>query len=92
MSLTPADLTRLAALAALDVPDDQLPALAAQLDRIVSYVGQLATLGDLGERPAAEPVPGCRFRPDLVQSTPLARMPADFAPRFVDGFFVVPRE
>ncbi len=92
MSLTPADLTRLAALAALDVPEDQLPALAAQLDRIVSYVGQLATLGDLSERPVAPPVPGCRFRADLVRSTPLATMPADFAPRFLDGFFVVPRE
>jgi len=91
MSLTPADLARLAALAALDLPDDQLPALAAQLDRIVTYVGQLAALGDPVPVPEGESAGPGRFRPDEISPLPLAGSLADFAPRFVDGFFVVPR-
>ncbi len=91
MSVTPADVARLAALAALEVADDQVPALAAQLDRIVSYVGQLAALGETGEPAADEPIPGAGFRADVVRHTPMAAGPADFAPQFTDGFFVVPR-
>ncbi len=88
--MTLADLARLAALAALEIPEDQGPALAAQLDRIVGYVGQLVTLSDADDGAVAEPAPGCRFRADEVRPS-LAGSPADYAPRFVEGFFVVPR-
>ena len=90
MTVTPADLARLAALAALEIPVDQGPALAAQLDRIVEYVGQLASLSEADDGGVAEPAPGCRLRPDEVRPS-LAGSPADYAPRFVEGFFVVPR-
>ncbi len=91
MSVTPADVARLAALAALDVPGDQAVALAAQLDRIVAYVGQLSALTE-GEEPlAAEPAPGPGFREDQVRRPFMAINPSDFAPQFVAGFFVVPR-
>ena len=91
MTITPSDLARLAALAALDVPADQLATLAAEVDRIVSYVGQLAGGVAPGDPPAAEPLAGVRFRPDVVRPVPMDRTPADFAPQFRDGFFVVPR-
>ena len=91
MSVTANDLARLAALAALEIPDDQVPALVVQLDRIVSYVGQLAALAEGDDHLGAEPAGGCRFRTDEVRPTLGAGSPADFAPQFVDGFFVVPR-
>lgn len=91
MTVTPADVARLAALAALDVTDDQAPALAAQLDRIVAYVGQLSALTGAEEPPATEPASGQGFREDRVRQPPMAVGPADFAPQFIDGFFVVPR-
>ena len=65
--------------------------LTAQLDGIVAYVGQLATLGDPGR--AATTVLGgpAVLREDRVDPIPLARPPADLAPEFRDGFFLVPR-
>ena len=91
MSVTPADVARLAALAALEVADDEVPPLAAQLDRIVSYVGQLRALAAGGEPSADEPAPAPGFRADVVRQPPMATGPADFGPQFVEGFFVVPR-
>lgn len=89
--MTQAELARLAALAALEIPDDQRPALAAQLERIVGYVGQLATLSTGDSSPAEDAAPPPRFRPDEVRPSPLIGSLADFAPRFAEGFFVVPR-
>jgi Asp-tRNA(Asn)/Glu-tRNA(Gln) amidotransferase C subunit len=66
--------------------------LAEQLGRIVEYVAQL------NEVPAGEQAPPylagpekVALRPDEVAPVPLARPPADFAPEFTQGFFVVPR-
>jgi aspartyl-tRNA(Asn)/glutamyl-tRNA(Gln) amidotransferase subunit C len=86
-----ADLLRVARLAELEVPEADAGELAAQLDRIVEYVAQL---GDLGLDPGPPFIPGpgsAPLRPDIVDPIPLARPPADLAPDFREGFFVVPR-
>lgn len=92
MSVTRDEVLRIAQLAELDVDEDTLPALAAQMSRILDYVAQLAAV------PASETlrpyVPGpdaIRFRPDEVNPAPLAIAPAELAPAFKEGFFVVPR-
>lgn len=81
----------MAQLAALEVPDAELPSLAAELGAIVEYVAQLSDLA----APASGPfLPGpdrAPLRPDRVDPAPLARPPAAFAPEFQDGFFTVPR-
>lgn len=41
---TPEDVTRLAALARLSIPADTLPAIAAEFDSILTYIGQLDEL------------------------------------------------
>ena len=65
--------------------------LTAQLDGIVAYVGQLATLGDPGVGAIPVPARAAVLREDRVDPIPLSRPLADLAPEFRDGFFLVPR-
>ena len=92
MSVSAKEVQRVAALAELAVEDAELPALTEQLNRIVGFVTQLAELGDLDG--AASYVAGPEatpLRPDVVAPADLVRSPAELAPEFVDGFFVVPK-
>jgi len=91
MSVTRKDVEHVARLAELAVNPDELPALTAQLDRIVGFVDQLSALQATGARrfvpgPAETPL-----REDEVHPASLAIPPAQLAPEFIDGFFVVPR-
>ncbi len=92
MSVSVEDVRHVARLAELAVDDADLPALTAQLDRIVGFVAQLADAGptaaDLTFQPGPDHTP---LRADVVNPVPLARPPAAFAPEFIDGFFVVPK-
>ena len=92
MRITPADLLRVAELAELEVPEVDAARLAAELDRIVTYVAQLEALGQEGAGAGFHPGPDrVSLRPDQVGSVPLARLPQAIAPEFADGFFLVPR-
>jgi aspartyl-tRNA(Asn)/glutamyl-tRNA(Gln) amidotransferase subunit C len=44
MKITPADITHVARLANLDVPDEEIDTLAGQLSRILDYVEKLNEL------------------------------------------------
>ena len=92
MSIGRDDVIHVAKLAELAVPEGELDRLVSQLNRIVDYVAQLDRL------PAGETddgfLPGpasAALREDLPGPVPLARPPADFAPEFAEGFFLVPR-
>jgi aspartyl-tRNA(Asn)/glutamyl-tRNA(Gln) amidotransferase subunit C len=92
MSIRPEEVRHVARLAELAVPEAELDRLVAQLNRIVDYVAQLDRL------PADVPVepflPGPRavaLRADVPGPVPLARPPAELAPEFREGFFLVPR-
>jgi aspartyl-tRNA(Asn)/glutamyl-tRNA(Gln) amidotransferase subunit C len=92
MKLTREEVERVARLAELHVPADELPALAAQLARIVEYVGQLSEVGaDEAAPPFVAGPAAAPLRVDVVRPEPLARGPEAFAPEFRDGLFVVPR-
>ncbi len=92
MSVTAKEVAHVAGLAELAVEPSDLPALTAQMNRIVGFVEQLAELGDPGAATSYVAGPeACPLRPDLVRPAGLARPPAALAPEFVDGFFVVPR-
>ncbi len=91
MSVTPEDVQHIAKLAELAVEPTELPELTAQMDRIVGFVAQLPEPGDLAADrfvPGPEAAP---LRPDQVRPPDLVRWPSEFAPEFVEGFFVVPR-
>jgi aspartyl-tRNA(Asn)/glutamyl-tRNA(Gln) amidotransferase subunit C len=85
------DVLHVARLTELAVQDSDLDRMVAQLNRIVEFV---ARLDEVGDEDAAPFVPGpshVSLRDDVPGSVPLARPPAEFAPEFADGFFLVPR-
>ena len=92
MSVTGDEVLRIARLAELDVEDEGVPELADQMSRILDYVAQLSAVPANGTVKVFVPGPDAiRFRADEVNPAPLAIPPADFAPAFKEGFFVVPR-
>ncbi len=86
------DILRVAKLAELDVPAQDVEALAAQIGRIVDYVAQL---GDVPAGESAAPFQAgpsaVTMREDVPGSVPLVHDVATFAPEFRDGLFLVPR-
>ncbi len=92
MSIGRDEVLHVAKLAELAVPEAELDRLVSQLNRIVDYVAQLDRLpaGRMLEAflPGPASVP---LREDRVGPVPLARAPAELAPEFADGFFLVPR-
>jgi aspartyl-tRNA(Asn)/glutamyl-tRNA(Gln) amidotransferase subunit C len=92
MRITREDVLHIARLAELAVDDAEVERLARQLDDIVGYVAQLDALPS---EPGTELFhPGPRelaWRADEVRPEPLAISPAELAPEFRNGFFVVPR-
>ena len=92
MSVTRAEVERIARLAELHVDDAALPALTGQMSRILDYVSQIAQVpGTETVQPFTPGPVALRFRTDAVQPAPLALSPAQIAPSFRDGFFLVPR-
>lgn len=81
-----------AKLAELAVEPEELDRLVEQMNRIVDYVAQL---DQVATEPATEAfLPGpssVPLRDDVEGAVPLARPPADLAPGFREGFFLVPR-
>ena len=92
MSVPREEVERIAGLAALALDPAELPELTAQMDRIVAFVARLAEAESLQDLPNAAETPlSSPLREDVVLPADLARSPAELAPEFVDGFFVVPR-
>ena len=92
MSIGRNEVLHMAQLAELAVGEGELDRLVAQLNRIVDYVAQLDQVP--ADRMAAPFLPGPRsveLRADVPGPVPLARPPAQLAPEFADGFFLVPR-
>lgn len=92
MTIRKEDVLHVARLAELDVAEADLPTLVEQTGRIVEFVAQL------NEVPAGEMAPPflagptkLSLRPDDVRPAVLTRTPAQMAPEFQHGLFVVPR-
>ena len=93
MTVTRAEVERIARLAALSVDEASLPALTQQIARILDYVSRLEAVqgdGDDAEDPP-DHGPNQPLRPDLPRRADLARSVAEMAPAFRDGLFLVPR-
>jgi aspartyl-tRNA(Asn)/glutamyl-tRNA(Gln) amidotransferase subunit C len=92
MSIGRDEVLHVAKLAELAVSESELPRLVEQMNRIVDYV---ATLDEVpADRMAESFLPGPQsltLREDVESPVPLARAPADMAPEFAHGFFLVPR-
>jgi aspartyl-tRNA(Asn)/glutamyl-tRNA(Gln) amidotransferase subunit C len=92
MSIGRDDVLHVARLAELAVREGELDRLVDQMNRIVDYVAQLDQVP--ADRMAEPFLPGPKaaaLREDVPNPAPLARPPAELAPEFRDGFFLVPR-
>jgi aspartyl-tRNA(Asn)/glutamyl-tRNA(Gln) amidotransferase subunit C len=92
MSIGKTDVLHVARLAELAVADADVPKLVEQLNRIVEFVAQLEEVPAGEEAPPFVAGPAeLSLREDVPGPVPLARPPAQFAPEFRDGLFLVPR-
>lgn len=91
--IRPDDVRQIAALVELDVPDEDLPRLAAEMERICDFVAQMdAAPPAEAEAPAASPP--VRLRPDRPSAGgPAAELLRAVAPpgALREGFYLVPR-
>lgn len=92
MSVSRPEVERIARLAELHVDEAALPALTEQMSRILDYVSRIAAVpGTETVQPFTPGPMALRFRSDEVRPVPLALTPAEIAPAFSHGFFLVPR-
>lgn len=92
MKVSKDEILRVAELAEIGVPEEHVAGLVEDVQRIVDYVSSLAEVETDDDLPEHLPGPtSLRLREDQVHRTPLTRDPADMAPEFTEGFFVVPR-
>jgi len=92
MSIGREEVLHVARLAELAVRKGEVDKLVEQMNRIVDYVAQLDQVP--ADHQAAPFLPGparVALREDTPGPVPLARTPAEMAPEFADGFFLVPR-
>jgi aspartyl-tRNA(Asn)/glutamyl-tRNA(Gln) amidotransferase subunit C len=91
MSLAPHEVAKVALLARLALPAEELASLTGELSKIVDFVSQLETLDTTGVEPLAHPLDAQNvFRDDTVA----ASLPRDealrCAPRHDGECFLVP--
>jgi aspartyl-tRNA(Asn)/glutamyl-tRNA(Gln) amidotransferase subunit C len=92
MSIGREEVLHVARLAELAVREGEVDKLVEQMNRIVDYVAQLDLVP--ADHQVAPFLPGpaqVALREDTPGPVPLARPPAEMAPEFADGFFLVPR-
>ena len=90
--ITRDDVLHVARLSALEVPDDELPLLVEQMQRIVAMVDQLGEVTVAGKAHPFNAGPAeAELRADNVAPQPLAHSLEQMAPGFAGGFFSVPR-
>jgi len=96
MALTPADVSRIAHLARLELQADESAAMLAQLNGFFSIVEQMSAV-DCGDvEPLYTPLSAVqrvasRLREDVVTETPDRAANQRSAPRVQDGLYLVPR-
>lgn len=92
MAISEAEVKKVAHLARLAVPEDQLPAYAQQLSNILKLVDQLSSVDTSGVEPMAHPLDmSQRLREDIVTETNQRDKYQTVAPEVEDGLYLVPK-
>ena len=92
MSLTLADIHRIAHLARIEITDEQARATAAQLNDIFAMIEQIGRVDTTGVAPMTDPLDGIqRLREDVADPPPAREELLRNAPAQQDGLFLVPR-
>ncbi len=91
MSITREEILQIANLARLRLTESESEDLSHDLSQILEYVDTLASVEvPEGEQPGLGPPQAPERAAGQIPPDPMAHPPADFAPDFRDGFFVVP--
>jgi len=91
MSLTLSEVKKVASLARLELSDADLVQMVDQLNRILSYVDQLASVNTDGIEPLAHPLPVHNvFRDDVPTPSLSVDAALQNAPNRLGEFFGVP--
>lgn len=91
MAIRPEEVRRIAELARLELPEDRLAAVAAQLSRVLDFVATLETLDLAADRPETLTDPEGALRDDVCDGRRLgAERATAGAPEAEPEFFVVP--
>jgi aspartyl-tRNA(Asn)/glutamyl-tRNA(Gln) amidotransferase subunit C len=85
------EVRHIARLAHLGLGDEQLAAIAVELNAILVHMDALSRVDTTGVPEYATGDGGTALRADHGPPVPLAARPETFAPARRDGFFVVPR-
>ena len=90
--ITAEDVCKVAQLARLDLPDDQIATFTGQLEKILAYVAQLEQIDTTNVPPTTRAVEVVNVtREDEVAATPVRTELLDLAPEREGDFFRVPK-
>jgi|SRR5690606_3670047 len=92
MTIRREEVQQIAALARLELNEEELASLARDLGSILDHIEELSTVDVEGVEPmegvSGHPAP---MRRDEPGADPLHRRPEEIAPAWEEGFFLVPR-
>ena len=92
MSVDEKTVRRIATLARIGVREEELPALAKELNTIIGFVEQLSEVDTEGVKPFTSPVENTmRWREDAVTDGGYAEQVLVNAPAKDDEYFAVPK-
>ncbi|MGH7040916.1 MAG: Asp-tRNA(Asn)/Glu-tRNA(Gln) amidotransferase subunit GatC [Acetobacteraceae bacterium] len=92
MSLDPATIRRVAALARIRVTDAELPRLVEEMNSILGWIEQLNEVDVTGIEPlAGAALRALPLRADVVTDGGMAEAVLANAPERIDDFYVVPK-
>ena len=96
MALNPADVSRIAQLARLELRDTEQAAMLAQLNDFFRIVEQMSAIDTSGVEPLYTPLSAVqevtlRLREDRVTETDHRELNQRSAPAVEDGLFLVPK-
>ena len=90
--ITAKDVRKVAQLARLDLPDDQIATYTEQLEKILAYVAQLEEIDTTNVKPTTRAVEVVNVtRTDEVSATTVREELLNLAPQREGDFFRVPK-
>lgn len=92
MAIAPSDIAKLAHLARIDVPEDQVGEVTDRISEVLELVGRLQAVDTEGVEPMAHPLDATqRLRADQVTEPDEREAFQAIAPATEDGLYLVPR-
>ena len=91
MSVSSDEITHVASLARIAVPEARIPGLVGELNRILAHMDVLQRVDITAVTAAGETGDAMRLRDDVHMPGTLTEARRAFAPECRDGFFLVPR-